>query len=985
MQSLESWTDAYEVVGRLGVGASGTVELGRQRASGRLVAIRVLAPELAADQGMRAQLRGQADVLGRIREPNNVSVIEYLENEGAVALVSEYVDGASARYLLRDGPLRVLDALGVLEDVLTSLDHAHERGIVHGDIRPDNIFVDRAGVAKVADYGLNTAIVGHVGALPATIPSRAYASPEVVAGEPLDAGSDLYSTAVVLCELITGQPPVHGISLQDITLRDVPEPVVSLMLKALDRDKGRRPDSAAAFLGELRGAGRRTFGRKWHDRAVLGALVAETGAAVTVAAAGRPSAGGPPGAAGTGATAGAMGTAGVAGQAKRGSRFRRLRANAAGHPRLALTAVALLVAASVAAGVTLSGSGGRPPSAAPVTQSSGGAPTPPAGAASTSVVGPGSTAVPGGPSPPEPQTRASSGATPAAGARHGASKSPSKTTTRRPSQPLPSVTAQALWTVEAQFSGPAVLSSISCPTPSDCWAVGGSSAAAALVVATRNGGASWSVQTLPPGVRYLNGISCPSSQQCVGVGAGPGGAAIVSTTDGGGVWVARRPPAGVPDLYAVSCPSASTCAAVGSGLAVSGSSVQESGFVVVSRNKGASWTAGRAPGGIAFLSAVSCSTPSVCLAAGRSVNGQPVVIRTTDGGAAWHATSLPSVARALNALVDTSTTTTVTGSTTTTAPPVTTTTAPPVTTTTAPPVTTTTAPPVTTTTAPPVTTTTAPPVTTTVPPVSTTTAPPVTTTTTTRPVTTTTAPPATTTTLAPVAVTVPVTGMPSPPSPGGLAYSGADPYGAWCVGSSCWVVSDDAAPGGYIARTGNGGAAWSSESGPGPSRSTLAGVACPTATLCWAVGEDSGDGHGAVAFVSTNGGRSWTDAALPPSVTGTGGSLWGLSCPTASLCRAVGERSGGSGAAILLLRIGALTSDTAVVPRVPLPDHSGLIVLLAGLLGLNVVASRWVLRHLPARVAAPAPRASSPARLWPGPRGAAPTDLWVHGGGPAGR
>ncbi|HTZ08061.1 MAG TPA: protein kinase, partial [Acidimicrobiales bacterium] len=719
---MESWTDAYEVVGRLGVGASGTVHLGRQRATGRLVAIRILAPELSADQGMRAQLRGQTEVLSRIREPNNVSVLEYLEDERGVALVTEYVQGASARLLVRDGPLRVLDALGILEDVLTSLDHAHERGIVHGDIRPDNIFVDTGGVAKVADYGLNTAIVGHVGSLPATIPSRAYASPEVVAGEPLDAGTDLYSSAVVLCELVTGRPPVHGISLQDITVRDVPEPVVSLMLKGLDRDRHRRPASASAFLGELRGAARKAYGRRWHERGPLAALVAELGAPGTTGPGAAP---GGPGPAGTGAVgpvavAPPAPASGAAGAEPRRSRLRRLRTTATTRPRLAVLGTALVVVASAAAGWALSGS--APRTATPVVRAAGGA----AGAATPSgagaaPTGSAPTSVPGGPSPPAPETQASSGTTPAAGAGGGSAPA-SSATTRRTSQPPRSVTAQALWTVEAQFSGPAVLSSISCPTPSDCWAVGGSSADAALVVATRNAGASWTVQSVPTGVLYLNGIACADTEHCVAVGTGTPDAAVVSTSDGGAHWTLRRVPAGVPDLYAVACPSSADCVAVGSGLVASGSSVVESGLVVASHDAGASWGAAHVPGGIAFLSAVACTSTSTCTAAGRSLDSEPVAVRSTDGGGRWSGSALPSVARAESALVDPTTTTTAPPVTTTTTPPVTTTTAPPTTTTSAPPVTTTTAtPPVTTTTAPPVTTTTAPPVTTT----TTTTAPPV--------------------------------------------------------------------------------------------------------------------------------------------------------------------------------------------------------------------------------------------------------------------
>jgi photosystem II stability/assembly factor-like uncharacterized protein len=183
---------------------------------------------------------------------------------------------------------------------------------------------------------------------------------------------------------------------------------------------------------------------------------------------------------------------------------------------------------------------------------------------------------------------------------------------------------------------------VSCPTTSDCWAVGSNSAGAGAIVATSDGGLSWSTQALPRGTGSLDGVDCPTRSDCWAVGSNSAGkGAVVVTTDGGLSWSTQALPRGTNSLDGVSCPTTLDCWAV-AGTGVDGEWAQTAG-VVATTDGGGTWGTQVLPSGVLLLDGVSCPTPTNCWATGVDSNtGFAVIVATTDGGSSWATQTVPS-------------------------------------------------------------------------------------------------------------------------------------------------------------------------------------------------------------------------------------------------------------------------------------------------------------------------------------------------------
>lgn len=266
----------YRIVRRLGSGGMGEVFLAYDERLDRLVAIKRVRPEAAGDAERRERLRREARAAARLSHPNVVQVFDLIEDEEGDSIVFEYVQGRTAAHLLRDGPLAPGTAAGIAGQVAEGLAAAHAAGLVHRDLKGENVVVTPEGRAKILDFGLvkplDPVAMGTAGTLTeggAVLGTWRAMSPEQASGEPVDARSDLFSLGVLLYEMLAGRSPFAGRSPAEVLrnvlaaapvpleeLRpEVPAELTGLVRALLARDPARRPSGAVEVAAALRGFG----------------------------------------------------------------------------------------------------------------------------------------------------------------------------------------------------------------------------------------------------------------------------------------------------------------------------------------------------------------------------------------------------------------------------------------------------------------------------------------------------------------------------------------------------------------------------------------------------------------------------------------------------------------------------------------------------------------------------------------------------------
>ncbi len=257
----------YKILSKLGEGGMGEVFLAEDTELGRKVALKVLSPAFAAAADAKLRFKREAQAAAALNHSNIVTVYEIAEYQDRCYIAMEFVDGVSLKGLIDQKPLPVEKVVNFAIQIGEGLSRAHQAGIVHRDIKPDNIFVDKEGRVKILDFGLaklkGAAKLTQTGAATGTF---AYMSPEQAKGEEVDLRTDIFSFGVVLYEMLTGRLPFsseHPAAAIYALLHETPMPIVrhvvniplrmqEIVEKAMAKEKQNRYSSIDELLGELK-------------------------------------------------------------------------------------------------------------------------------------------------------------------------------------------------------------------------------------------------------------------------------------------------------------------------------------------------------------------------------------------------------------------------------------------------------------------------------------------------------------------------------------------------------------------------------------------------------------------------------------------------------------------------------------------------------------------------------------------------------------
>jgi serine/threonine protein kinase len=261
--------DRYEVEELVGSGGMSSVYRARDRLLERLVALKVLHPHYSEDEEYVERFRREARSVAQLSHPHIVTVIDRGEDGGQQFIVFEYIDGENLKQLLgRTGPLPPRRALELAIEVADALAFAHDHGLIHRDVKPQNVLVSPEGDAKVTDFGIARSLdVEHGVTQTGTVLGTSnYLSPEQASGKPTTPSTDVYSLGVVVYELLTGDVPFPGDNFVAVAMKhlnelppdlleqrpDIPIRVAAAVDRALEKDPARRFPTMDQFARELR-------------------------------------------------------------------------------------------------------------------------------------------------------------------------------------------------------------------------------------------------------------------------------------------------------------------------------------------------------------------------------------------------------------------------------------------------------------------------------------------------------------------------------------------------------------------------------------------------------------------------------------------------------------------------------------------------------------------------------------------------------------
>ena len=256
----------YEIIELIGSGGMANVYKAKCHRLNRMVAVKILKSDMAENEEIRRRFRDESRAVAQLSHSNIVSVYDVSSSGDTEYIVMELIDGITLKqYMERRGQMDWRESLHFIIQIMRALEHAHSRGIIHRDIKPQNIMVLRDGSVKVADFGIACLQNNAQTLTQDALGSVHYISPEQARGEHIDARSDIYSAGVVLYEMLTGRLPFEGDTAVSVAIQhlssvplapseireDVPKGLELICMKAMCADINKRYASATAMLEDL--------------------------------------------------------------------------------------------------------------------------------------------------------------------------------------------------------------------------------------------------------------------------------------------------------------------------------------------------------------------------------------------------------------------------------------------------------------------------------------------------------------------------------------------------------------------------------------------------------------------------------------------------------------------------------------------------------------------------------------------------------------
>jgi serine/threonine-protein kinase len=258
----------YSILDEIGRGGMADVFKALDIESGETVAVKILSPQLNLDSKIKARFTREAKVLSGLQHPNIVPILDFGESNGMIYIVMPFMEVGTLHDRMLVGRLRLRDCAVIIDQVAAALQHAHEAGVVHRDVKPSNILFDSDGNAWLSDFGfahVTDASLSLTGS--ALIGTPAYISPEQINGNKINHLSDQYSLAILLYQMCTGSLPFNADTPLAIIIKHATEPlprprmvnpripdiIEAVLIKALAKDPDQRYSSVVEFNDAFRG------------------------------------------------------------------------------------------------------------------------------------------------------------------------------------------------------------------------------------------------------------------------------------------------------------------------------------------------------------------------------------------------------------------------------------------------------------------------------------------------------------------------------------------------------------------------------------------------------------------------------------------------------------------------------------------------------------------------------------------------------------